>query len=145
MKSKFDILIAEDDDGHMNLIKKNLRRAGIRNPILHFKDGQEVLDFLFGVEEKPEKHKGYLLILDVRLPHVSGTDVLTKIKADDELRKIPVIMLSSMSEPRDVMRLHMMGCSNYVPKPVEYNKFEKALEYLGQFISIVQVPTIRKS
>jgi CheY-like chemotaxis protein len=145
MRSTFDILIAEDDEGHMTLIEKNLRRSGIKNPILHFKNGREVLDFLFGVGEKLERHKGYLLILDIRMPSVGGLDVLTKMKADEELRKIPVIMLTALSAPGEVERFHMMGCSNFVPKPVDYNEFEKAIEYLGKFLSIVQVPTIRRS
>jgi CheY-like chemotaxis protein len=147
MDKRIEILIAEDDEGHASLIKKNLRRSGITNQILHFKDGQEALDFLFEVGEGPhcKPGKAYLLLLDIRMPRVSGVEVLEKIKADPELCKIPVIMLTTSDNPEEIERCHLLGCSNYVTKPVEYEEFVKAVKYLGVFLTIVQVPAIRKS
>ena len=139
MNQEVDILIAEDDEGHARLIKKNLARSGIINRILHFKDGQELLDFL---ERERVPGKGYLLLLDIRMPRVDGMGVLTKIKADDELRKIPVIMLTTSQNPEEVRRCHQLGCSNYIAKPVEYNEFVNAIKFLGLFLAVVQIPSI---
>lgn len=147
MNNEFNILIVDDEEGHLRLIEKNLRRAGINNRILFFKDGQAILDFLFGTikngDEKAEKNKSYLLLLDIRMPRMSGEEVLIKIKADPELRKIPVIMLTSMNDPEEIERCHLLGCNNYIPKPSLYDDFEKTLEYLGLFLSIIKVPKVR--
>ena len=138
------ILIVEDDDGHALLTEKNLRRAGIRNEMLRFKDGQEILDFLFrnGAGRKRENQAPYLLLLDIRIPKIDGVEVLRQIKQDGELRKIPVIMLTTMDDPREVEACHQLGCSHYIVKPVEYDKFADVLRQLGLFLKIVQVPQI---
>ena len=138
------ILIAEDDDGHARLTEKNLRRAGIKNDMLRFKDGQEILDFLFrnGEGDEKENQAAYLLLLDIRMPKIDGVEVLRQIKQDGELRKIPVIMLTTMDDPREVEACHQLGCSHYIVKPVEYDKFADVLRQLGLFLKIVQVPQI---
>ncbi len=138
------ILIAEDDPGHATLIQKNLRRAGLRNPIMLFNNGQEVLDFLFRTGTGPLRDPGrsYLLVLDIRMPKVDGIEVLRRVKADPELRKLPVTMLTTTEDPHEIERCHMLGCSNYVTKPVDYNKFIDAIRQLGLFFTIVQVPSL---
>jgi len=99
MKEEVVILIVEDDDGHARLIEKNLRRASIKNEMLRFADGQQILDFLFrrGEGRQREDLTPYLLLLDIRIPKIDGVEVLRQIKQDEELRKIPVIMLTTMS------------------------------------------------
>ncbi len=146
MHQDVSILIAEDDEGHATLIKKNLRRSGINNTILHFKDGQELVDFLFaeGDDPHPERGKGYLMLLDIRMPRLTGIEVLEKVKTDTELRKIPVIMLTTSDDPREIERCHVLGCSNYIPKPIAYEGFVHAVTHLGLFLSIVQVPILKK-
>ena len=138
------ILIADDDLGHSRLIEKNLRRAGLHNDILRFEDGQRILDFLFqrGEGEKRVADTPYLLLLDIRMPKVDGVQVLKEIKQDLELRKIPISMLTTTDDPREVERCHALGCSNYIVKPVDYDKFSEAMKNLGLFISLVQVPDI---
>ena len=138
------ILIADDDAGHARLIDKNLRRAGLSNPIVRFEDGQQILDFLFqrGSGQKRASDTPYLLLLDIRMPKVDGIEVLRQIKADPELRKIPVSMLTTTDDPREVERCHSLGCNNYIVKPVDYEKFSEAINNLGLFISLVQVPGI---
>ena len=101
MKMKHDmvILVAEDDAGHARLIEKNLRRAGLENRIERFEDGGEVLDFLLRRgERKRESGTAYLLLLDIRMPKVEGVEVLRQLKADPELRKMPVIMLTTRGQ-----------------------------------------------
>jgi len=144
MKKEVIILIAEDDMGHAKLIEKNLHRAGIMNGILHFRDGQEILDFLFRKGEGPHRELGvaYLLLLDIRMPKVDGVEVLKKIREDKELRKMPVIMLTTTSDPREVENCHTLGCNNYIVKPVDYNDFVEAMRILGLFLMVVEVPVI---
>ncbi len=139
------ILVAEDDDGHARLIEKNLTRAGLHNRIERFSNGQAVLDFLF--QRGPGRHRAtetpYLLLLDLRLPQVDGVEVLRAIKQDGELRKVPVIMLTTTDDPREVERCHAIGCASYIVKPVDYDKFAEAIKSLGLYISLVQVPELR--
>ena len=144
MEHEVLVLIAEDDEGHAALIKKNLKRAGIHNPILHFKDGQAILDYLFKRGPGPTWTSGtpMVLLLDIRMPKVDGVEVLRQIKQDRELRKIPVIMVTTTDDPREVERCHAIGCSNYVTKPVDYEKFIKAIRQLGLFLAVIQVPKI---
>jgi CheY-like chemotaxis protein len=134
------ILIAEDDPGHVRLIEKNLHRAGLHNPIQHFQNGQEILDHLFG--DGSAKHASCLLLLDIRMPKVDGVEVLRRIKADARLRKMPVIMLTTTDDPREVQRCHDLGCSNYIVKPVDYDKFAEAIQQLGLFVALVEVPEL---
>jgi CheY-like chemotaxis protein len=146
MTNEVVILIADDDPGHARLIEKNLTRAGLSNPIQRFADGQQILDFLFcrgsGLHRAPDTP--YLLLLDIRMPKVDGVEVLRQVKEDPELRKIPTIMLTTTDDPREVERCHALGCSNYVVKPVDYEKFSEAIRQMGLFISLVQVPEINR-
>lgn len=139
------ILIAEDDEGHARLIQKNLTRGGLHNPIQRFGNGQQVLDFLF--RRGPEPHRAldtpYLLLLDIRMPQVDGIEVLRQVKQDPELRKVPVIMLTTTDDPREVERCHTIGCASYIVKPVDYEKFAEAIKSLGLYISLVEVPEIK--
>jgi len=144
MTQEVNILIADDDEGHARLIEKNLQRVGLHNSILRFQDGQGILDFLFsrGAGRKRSPQTSYLLLLDIRMPKIDGVEALRQIKADPELRKLPVIMLTTTDDPREVERCHALGCSNYIVKPVDYEKFSEAIKQLGMFISLVQVPEI---
>ncbi len=144
MNQEVIILIAEDDEGHAELIRKNLVRAGIANRIVHFKDGQETVDFLFrrGTGLRRAPGESYVLLLDIRMPKLDGTEVLEQIKADPELRKIPVIIVTTTDDPREVERCHALGCNTYITKPIEYDNFVNAIRQLGLFLAVVQVPKI---
>lgn len=144
MTKEVSILIADDDLGHVRLVEKNLARAGLHNPIERFENGQQILDFLFcrGPRQRA-REASYLLLLDIRMPQVDGVEVLRQIKADAELKKIPIIMLTTTDDPREVERCHALGCSHYVVKPVDYDKFSDAIKQFGLFISLVQVPEVR--
>lgn len=137
------ILIAEDDEGHARLVEKNLRRADLHNSIQRFDNGQAILDFLFRRGGKQRcADTPYLLLLDIRMPQVDGVEVLRQLKADSELRKIPVIMLTTTDDPREVERCHAMGCSSYLVKPVNYDRFAEAIKNLGLYIALIQIPEI---
>lgn len=144
MQKDVVILVAEDDEGHAGLIRKNLVRAGIVNELLHFKDGQEILDFLFQKGDARQRRVGdyYVLLLDIRMPKLDGIEVLKQVKSDPELCKIPVIMITTTDDPREVEHCHALGCNNYITKPVGYEDFVNAIRQLGLFLSVVQIPKI---
>jgi len=146
MNKNVVILIAEDDPGHVQLVKRNLWRNCVVNDILQFNDGQEILDFLFRRDNKRERDERcyYFVLLDIRMPRVDGQEVLRQIKKDGELKKIPVIILTTTDKASEIDRYYRMGCSFYMVKPADYNKFMEAVESLGAFLSLecLRVPRI---
>jgi len=135
------ILIVDDDEGHAILIRENLEAAGLRNRIEHFHDGQAILDFLF--QPRPVDGQMYLLLLDIRMPKIDGIEVLRRIKANAALARLPVIMLTTTDDTREVERCYQLGCSVYIQKPVDYDRFAEAIRRLGQFVSLVLVPEVQ--
>lgn len=144
MKNAPVILIVEDDEGHAILVRQNLEEAGLNNHIEHFRDGQAVLDFLFrrGPGRVREENQLYLVLLDIRMPKVDGIEVLRQIKADSALHKLPVIMLTTTDDAREVERCHQLGCNVYIQKPVDYDKFAEAIRRLGMFMTLLLVPAV---
>ena len=132
------ILIAEDDAGHFQLIKRNLWMNCIDNDIRQFKDGQEVLDFLFRKTKGAGRRENcrYVLLLDIRMPKVNERKVLQRIKEDKELRKMPVIMVTTTNDASEINLCYELGCSFYMAKPVDYGNFMRAVENLGKFLSM---------
>ena len=134
------ILIVDDDEGHAILIHQNLVGAGVANPIQHFRDGQAILDFF---SSRPHQSNGtYLILLDIRMPKVDGIEVLRRLKADPALRTLPVIMLTTTDDTREVARCHQIGCNGYIQKPVDYDKFAEAIRRIGLFLPLLLVPSL---
>lgn len=144
MNANLTILIVDDDEGHAILIRENLEAAGLTNRMEHFRDGQAILDFLFDSTGKARRRRdgSYLVLLDIRMPKVDGIEVLRRIKADPELKQLPVIMLTTTDDARDVARCHQLGCSIYIQKPVDYEKFAEAIRRLGLFVPLLLVPAV---
>ena len=132
------ILLAEDDKGHAALIKKNLWRICIDAQIIHFSDGQELLDYLSGHSRSPEVFQAgsYIILLDIKMPVSNGINALLTIKKNSRLNKIPVIMLTTTDNPGEINLCYELGCFSYIVKPSDYNKFMEALEHLGAFMSL---------
>ena len=139
------ILIVEDDEGHAILVQKNLVAAGLTNPIEHFRNGQQVLDFFFREGPGPWSVRGeiYLILLDIRMPKIDGIEVLRRLKGDPELRKLPVIILTTTDDAREVERCHELGCNVYIQKPIDYEKFTEAVRKLGSFMTLLLVPPVK--
>ncbi|MBI4351805.1 MAG: response regulator [Elusimicrobia bacterium] len=135
------IVLAEDDDGHARLIAEHFSEAGVTNPLVRLRDGREALDFFFHTGAGP--HSGpdicYLLLLDIKMPGADGIEVLKRLKADERLKKLPVIMLTTTDDPRDIEACYAAGCNNYLTKPVAFSRFAEVIKRLGLFISIVKV------
>ena len=140
-----EIIIVDDDEGHAILVEDNLKAAGLTNHILQFRDGQAVLDFFFNLGPGPHARKGgtYLVLLDVRMPKVDGIEVLRRLKSDPNLRRLPVVMLTTTDDLREVERCHSLGCNIYLQKPVDYDKFSDAIRRLGQFVTLLMIPPLR--
>jgi CheY-like chemotaxis protein len=136
------IVLAEDDDGHANLIHRNLERAGLTNGFIRVRDGQEALELLRGQGPYAGQaiHGDFLLLLDINMPRVDGVEVLRQIKADPALASTPVIMLTTTDDPREVERCYKLGCNVYITKPVAYDKFVEAIRQLGLFLQVVKIP-----
>ncbi|HTO04753.1 MAG TPA: response regulator [Opitutus sp.] len=137
------VLIVDDDEGHAILIRENLEAAGLRTRIEHFGDGQAVLDFFAkGVATPPET---YLVLLDIRMPKVDGIEVLRRLKANPTLAKLPVIMLTTTDDTREIDRCYALGCNGYIQKPVDYERFADAIRQLGLFVPLLLIPTVGPS
>ena len=135
------IIMIEDDEGHARLIEKNIRRAGIMNDVRHFTDGGTALDYMFNHAEGPALNGPALVLLDLNLPDMSGTDILARIKADDSpLRRTPVVVLTTTDDKVEIQRCYDLGCNVYITKPVNYESFAQAIRQLGLFLSVIQVP-----
>jgi CheY-like chemotaxis protein len=136
------ILLAEDDEGHALLVKRNLIRAGIANEVAHVTNGQEALDFVHRQGKYADRPLGgaLLLVLDINMPCLDGVQVLRQIKSDETTAKLPVIMLTTTDDPREIERCYECGCSVYITKPVEYDQFVEAVKRLGLFLQVVRVP-----
>jgi CheY-like chemotaxis protein len=133
------ILIAEDDDGHAELVRAQLLEAGIRNPYIRFRDGQELWSYL---DTKGRAGGSFLVLLDIRMPRMDGVEALRRIKGDEALCRIPVIMLTTTDDPHEIEECYDLGCNCYVTKPVEFNVFAETLNRLGLFIMIMRVSEV---
>jgi len=135
-----NIVMIEDDEGHARLIEKNIRRAGISNQIHHFLDGTSALEFLFNAPEGPALNGPALVLLDLNLPDMSGTDILAKIKSEGPLKRTPVVVLTTTDDKIEIQRCYDLGCNVYITKPVNYESFADAIRQLGLFLSVIQIP-----
>lgn len=136
------IVMIEDDEGHARLIEKNIRRAGISNDIRHFADGTSALAHLFDEADGPCHGGPALVLLDLNLPDMSGTDILERIKQDDCLRRTPVVVLTTTDDKLEIERCYDLGCNVYITKPVNYENFADAIRQLGLFLAVIQVPEV---
>ena len=141
-RQEVTILLVEDDPGHARLIEKNLHRSNITNDILVLTDGQQAMDYLFseGAYEGAKHPAQLLMLLDLNLPVLDGYQVLQRMKTDERTKHIPVVILTTTDDAREVARCYELGCNVYVTKPVDYEQFSEAICKLGLFLAVVTVP-----
>lgn len=142
MSSPVTIAMIEDDEGHARLIEKNLRRAGVNNAIVTLPDGARAMRYLFGADGSGSDHKGrpLLILLDLNLPDMSGIDILKRLKENEHLRVLPVVVLTTTDDKTEIQRCYELGCNVYVTKPVDYEKFAHAIQQFGLFMYVMQLP-----
>jgi CheY-like chemotaxis protein len=142
MKEDTVILQAEDDDGHATLTRMALREVGVNNQIIRFRNGQETVDFLFGTGLGPSREADvhYLLLLDLRMPKVDGISVLRRIRQDEQLRLMPVVILSTTDNPHEIKTCKSLHCSCYLVKAAGCEAFGAALQQVKPFLEHSQTP-----
>jgi len=136
------ILLVEDNPDDIELTLIALQRTRLANPVVSVRDGAEALDFLRregAYADRPEENPAVIL-LDKKLPKVDGHEVLREVRADDRLRRVPVVMLTSSREERDLLRSYDLGVNAYVVKPVEFDDFMAAINDLGVFWAVLNEP-----
>ena len=136
------IVMIEDDEGHATLIERNIRRAGVNNPITPFTSGTAALEYLMGEDGSGSVHSGssLLILLDLNLPDMMGVDILAKVKNNQHLKRSPVVVLTTTDDQREIQRCYDLGANVYITKPVDYEGFANAIRQLGLFFSVMQVP-----
>lgn len=132
---EFEIIIVEDDPNDAELITRSLKKHNLANKLILLKDGAEALDFFFGQGSFAQMDDGKprVILLDLKLPKVSGIEVLRKIKSEDRTKKIPVVILTSSREDRDLKDAYDLGVNSYVTKPIQFDEFAKVVSELGMY------------
>ena len=130
-----DILLAEDSDTDGEMTLRALRKKGIANNLTWVRDGEEALDLIYqrgNYAERPNRHPK-LILLDLKMPRVDGIDVLRQLKADPNTKSIPVVVLTSSAQDRDVIDTYQLGVNSYIVKPVDFSHFVHAVSELGLY------------
>jgi len=131
-----EILLVEDDPAHAEIVRRNFESSLIANKMHHVTDGQLALDYLFrinGFSDPASSPRPGLILLDLRLPKVDGLEVLKRIKADPELSRIPVVILTTSSAEYDVVKAYDSHANSYLVKPVDFPQFVALMESLGYY------------
>ncbi len=136
------ILIVEDDDGHAALIFRALQEAGLSNRMLRFANGEDAWRFFCGEQgfadgEAFDPGRRYLILMDINMPRMDGIEVLRRIKEDETLRALLVIMLTTTNDPREVAKCYRLGCNAYMTKPAGFQAFTEAFKRLASFLQII--------
>ena len=133
MAEEVEILIVEDNPHDLDLTLRALRKNHVANHIATVKDGEEALEFLFRTGRYSERgnHVPQVVFLDLKLPKVDGLEVLRQVKADERTRRIPVVVVTSSAEERDLVESYGLGVNSYVVKPIDFDGFVKTLGDLG--------------
>ena len=136
------IVLAEDDANDVELTLLALAEHNLANPVVVLRDGVAALDFLYSRGEYADQPRPnpVVLLLDLKMPKLNGLDVLKQIKSDDRLKLLPVVMLTSSREERDLVASYQLGVNAYVVKPVSFQEFVSAIRGLGMFWALINEP-----
>ncbi|SHH23974.1 response regulator [Bradyrhizobium erythrophlei] len=136
------ILIVEDDPNDVELTMTALTDYNLANEVVITRDGQQALDYLYCRGEFSTRPAGNpaVMLLDLKLPKIGGLEVLQQIKSDERLKLIPVVVLTSSNEEKDMMRSYKLGVNAYVVKPVDFHEFVNAVKELGVFWAVINEP-----
>src|SRR6266403_4442838 len=140
-----DILLVEDNQDDMDLALHALRREKLANHIFVVHDGEEALDFLFcrgAYSERSFDHPPKLVLLDLKLPKVDGMEVLKQVKSDTRTRTIPVVIMTSSKEERDLVAGYNLGANSYIQKPVDFDQFRETVKSVGLYWLVINQPPV---
>ena len=145
-ENSVEILLVEDNPNDIELTLHAFRKHNLTNRIQVVRDGAEALEFIFGAGGEVEGCPGSqpkIILLDLKLPKVNGLEVLQRLKSDPRTRVIPVVVLTSSREERDVVESYQLGVNSYIVKPVDFDQFVKAMHTLGMYwLLLNQPPTL---
>lgn len=125
------ILLVEDDAAHAEIVRRSLAQFRVANRVIHVEDGQAALDYLLPAPASSDRPRPDLILLDLRLPKVDGLEVLRRIKADEELKRIPTVVLTTSAAEGDMVRAYEGGAGSYLVKPIDFQKFTQLLDTFG--------------
>ena len=136
------VLMAEDDEGHATLVRRNLKRGGLASDPVHLRDGQELLDYVYhrGPWIDRPTHGALAMILDLNMPRIGGIDVLARLKGDEGLARIPVFVLTTTDNPVELDRCYSLGAAACLVKPVDYGAFGEMIQRLAEFLMTAHLP-----
>jgi len=143
MHEKIDILLVEDNPSDAELTIRALRKSKIINALLHLHNGEDALDYIFATGKYSERNIGEIpkiILLDLKMPKIDGLEVLKKIKSDERTKIIPVVLLTSSKEDKDIIESYKLGVNSYIVKPVKFENFVKALSDMGLYWLLVNQP-----
>jgi two-component system response regulator len=146
MDQKNIILLVEDNPDDVELTRRAFKQSNIANRVVVAQDGAEALDYLFAAgawEGRPPEEDPVLVLLDLKLPKISGLEVLERLRADPRTRLLPVVILTSSVEERDVIRGYDLGANSYIHKPVDFTQFIEAARILGLYWLMLNQPPVR--
>ena len=132
-----EVLLVEDNPDDAELTIRALKKHNLANNLLHVHDGEEALNFLFS---NAQNNTPRIILLDLKMPKVDGIEVLRKIKSDADRKVIPVVVLTSSREERDIIESYQLGVNAYIVKPVDFEKFVKAVADIGLFWLLLNQP-----
>ena len=137
----YEIVLVEDSDEDAELTMRALKKRNFANTVHRIMDGAEALDYFFASDESGGvKSLPRVVLLDLKLPKVNGLEVLRRLKSDERTRAVPVVVLTSSKEDRDLEEAYRRGANSYIVKPVEFDKFMHAIETLGMYWMLVNQP-----
>jgi len=142
---KLDILLVEDNQDDVDLALHSLRREKLANNIYVARDGEEALDFLFcraAFTHRSFDHPPKLVLLDLKLPKVDGMEVLKQVKSDPPTRTIPVGIMTSSKEERDLVASYNLGANSYIQKPVDFDQFRETVKAVGLYWLVTNQPPV---
>ena len=138
-----EILLVEDSPRDAELTQRALRKCNLANHLVHVRDGQEALDWLFGTglfAGRDASQQPKIVLLDLKLPKVDGLEVLRALRADERTRHVPVVVLTSSHEEQDVVKSYSLGVNSYIVKPVDFDKFSAAVAAAGHYWVLLNAP-----
>jgi|SRR5882724_11755657 len=142
---ELEILLVEDNEDDMELALHALERGKVANRISVVRDGEEALDFLFcrgAYSKRSFEHPPKLVLLDLKLPKVDGMEVLRQVKGEARTKTIPVVIMTSSKEERDLVNSYNLGVNSYIQKPVDFDQFRETVKNVGLYWVVINLPPV---
>jgi len=148
MFNHVEVLLVEDNIHDAEMTIRSLKKVNLANNLLHVKDGEEALEFIFArgkYSDRQSAHLPKVILLDIKMPKVDGIEVLKQLKANETSKLIPVVIMTSSKEEQDIINSYELGVNSYVVKPVDFDGFARAVSQLGLYWLLTNQPPPQKA